>query len=188
MKKLIIIFIFLFNISIFTQSNQNLTKIKEGKSIPAKLVKKIYDIYKYQKYNEGLKISTGLILRRFQRINDYLRMNQNKIPNDLNQLSNKMSGYYYIGESSYTHNNIEYTMVDCVWVMRYRDTSPQSTGIIHSKLVVRSFLVKKINNEWKVSSDKFITEYILRGEEFKLMEKIKEQIEKQRKNQERKRR
>jgi hypothetical protein len=91
-----------------------------------------------------------------------------------------LDGYRYVGEYNLTQNGKEFTMVDCVWVMRSKDTSPQTTGIIQTKLVVRSFLVKKVNNEWKVSSDKFITEYILRDQEYKLMETIRQQMARQR--------
>ncbi len=155
------------------------------KSIPAQLVEKIYRIYKQQNYREGLAITTGTMLKRFTKLNDHLRMNQNKIPDQLKRLSERMSGYRFVGEYTHTYNGKEFTLVDCIWIMKSRDTSPQSMGIIQTKLVVRAYMVKKVNNEWKVSSEKFITEHILREEEHKLIERIRRQIELQRQNQRR---
>jgi hypothetical protein len=125
------------------------------------------------------------MLKRFEKLNNHLRMNQFKVPETLKRLSDRMSGFRFVGEYLQNYNGKEYSLVDCIWIMKSRDNSPQSMGIVQTKLVVRAYLVKKINNQWKVSSEKFITEHILREEEHKLIERIRKQIEQQRLNQQR---
>lgn len=178
MKKIItILSVLLISFSLFSRPTFRSTNHK----IAGILVKKLYRIYKTKKYKNGLKITTGSMHKRFKKLYDFQRMNRWRVPAKLNKLSNMLSGFHLLNLYSHKFKNKEYIMVNCVWVMKYRDTTAQSMGIAKTKWVVRAYLVKKDKKGiWKVSSEKFITEYLLRGEEHQMLKKIYKKLQQQR--------
>ncbi len=178
MKKLtFILFCLAISTGIFSRSAE--IKIQES-SVPAKLVAKIYNIYKTQSYKSALKITTGTMKKRFTKLYNYLRMNQYRVPARLKKLSARLHEYRFVGQYNKTYKGRKYSLVDCLWVMKYRDMSRFGSGIVKTKVILRAYLVKKIKGRWKVSSEKFITEYILRGEEVKRNRMIRKKIQIQR--------
>lgn len=165
------------------------SKVKtNADSIPAKLVAKLYDIYKTQKFRNALKITTGSMKKRFKKLYNYMRMHQYRVPARLKRLSAMLHDYKFIGQYDHKYKGRKYSLIDCIWVMKYRDSSKYSSGITKTKVVVRSYLVKKVRGNWKVSSEKFVTEYILRGAEIKYNKMIKKSIQRQRLRRRRRRR
>jgi hypothetical protein len=176
MKKTALILISLFAVTaLFSRPVLKPSNINEI-SRPAKLVAQIYKIYKNQKYKSGLSITTGSMLKRFKKLHNHMVMNNNKIPATLKRLSTMMYGFKLLNEYTQNYNGKKYVMVNCLWIMKYRDTTPQSEGIAKTKWVVRAYLAKKVGRSWKISSEKFITEYLMRGEERALLEKIEKKI------------
>ncbi len=178
MKKLTILFIsliFIFSSTVFSKRGN-----KKGSSIQARLVAQIYNIYKTQSYRKALKITTGSMKKRFKKLYDYLRMHQYRIPTRLKKLSAMLHDYRFVGQYDQTLKGKKYSLIDCIWVLKYRDNSKYGSGMTKTKIVVRAYLVKKVKGRWKVSSEKFITEHILRDEEFKHNKMIERSIKKQR--------
>jgi len=170
-KKMFVVFLlFLIGSAVAGERFQNAT---------SRIVAKLYDIYKNQKYRDGLAITTGTIYKKFKKFYDYQRMNNGRIPQQLTRLAGQMSGFKVLDEFKLQHKGKEYSIVHCIWVIKYKDNTAQSSGLIKTKWIVRAYLLKKENNEWKISSEKFITEHLFRGEERELMNKIYKIIAKQ---------
>jgi hypothetical protein len=178
MKRFVIFLVFLsFSICAFSKPAKH---SEIGNTVPAKLVAQIYNIYKTQNYRKGLKITTGTMKKRFKKLYDYLRMHQQRVPAKLQRLSGMMHGYRFVGQYNQKYKGRKYAIIDCIWVLKYRDNEKYGSGILRKKLVVRSYLVKKVSGKWKVSSEKFVTEHIIRDEEIKFNKMIQRKIQQQR--------
>ncbi|HCL56380.1 MAG TPA: hypothetical protein DHW82_05155 [Spirochaetia bacterium] len=154
MKKIIAFWLGMIFIFPMSLQSENVPKdayvIQPGS--PSAVVYQLLNIYKYYKFRDALKITTGKELETVKKILEAMDNNFGKPPVPLQKFISTIDDMRLIDETIKDN----YSRVDVIWILKGGNSSNSSALKVNEV----AYLLEKKNNVWLIRSSKFINQQV----------------------------